>query len=430
VVAGAERRYPVSERQLLRLAAAKQSIADGMTLPDSGANILVNGFRIEGDLDEARLRTAVAHVVDRHDLLRAVFHGDRPPFEVSAAERSFGLEVRDGHDVAGIDAPFDLGAGQLARFWLVPVAHRVHELWVAIEHLAADGISFDLVLRDLAEAYNGLCDGREPTAVAVDVPGVSLGEHETALAESAAGQVSREYYDSALAGGTPWQPVLGTKVRAAAEMVLAERLQGCFTMDGPAVRRLVDHCATAGTSVLAAVVATVAAAMHDVVGVPALTTYCVLSNRSTALADTVGPIASVVPVRVDGAWTHPGSGRELIDDAVNRAVAGSTCSFYRYARENGAHVEYQDCPIAVVNVFPRSGPEEFRLSGVDVEEVPRPHVPPLKPGISFEVIYDSNGLSFSVTCPSGFISGQCMNDLVEHAKRELGRLGTEAVTTA
>ncbi|MCK2215701.1 amino acid adenylation domain-containing protein [Actinomadura sp. ATCC 31491] len=129
--------------------------------------------RLRGPLDADRLAAALAATAAGHDALRMRFPatGDGRP-RVTVAEAATGeaageevlpLTVREaaGEDAARalveefLAAPFDLAAGPVARALLVRLGPADHVLTIAIHHIAADGWSADLLLRELYARYDG-----------------------------------------------------------------------------------------------------------------------------------------------------------------------------------------------------------------------------------------------------------------------------------
>ncbi|MFI7127213.1 condensation domain-containing protein [Nonomuraea sp. NPDC050153] len=114
----------------------------------------------DGPLDRGAMLKACESVLARHPVLGCAFEdrdgelhlvpaADRPPVGFVRAEDPEEL-VR-----AEIARPFDLGRGPLARFTLVEVGPSRHVLLFVGHHLVFDGMSKDLLVRDLAAAYSG-----------------------------------------------------------------------------------------------------------------------------------------------------------------------------------------------------------------------------------------------------------------------------------
>jgi acyl carrier protein len=124
-------------------------------------------IHLAGPLDVDALLAAVDAVIDRHPLLSCGVRevdgeprfgpGRRVPVRVAAPGESPRAEI------AG---RFDLEAGPLARFTLFTEGPGRHTLLAVAHHLVFDGRSKDVLVADLAAAYNGQPPGPpiEPAA--------------------------------------------------------------------------------------------------------------------------------------------------------------------------------------------------------------------------------------------------------------------------
>ncbi|MEH0468082.1 condensation domain-containing protein [Streptomyces sp. B21-097] len=149
-----------------------------------GAGLLHNSafpLRIDGDLDETALRTAVAALFDRHESLRTtivedadgapvlhivpdVAHWESEVFPATTTvpegpEQSAEIE-RLMRDAA--EETFELDRGPLARFRLFAAGPRTHYLSMAMHHAVTDNRSWAVIVRDLAEVYRATRSGRAP----------------------------------------------------------------------------------------------------------------------------------------------------------------------------------------------------------------------------------------------------------------------------
>jgi non-ribosomal peptide synthase protein (TIGR01720 family) len=138
-------------------------------------------LRIDGALDEAALRTAVAALLDRHESLRTTITEDgdsEPVLRIAPDIAHWGSEVfpatvtvPDGSGQAdeidrllreAAEVPFDLDRGPLAAFRLFAAGPRTHFLSMAMHHAITDNQSWVILMRDLAELYRAACSGRTP----------------------------------------------------------------------------------------------------------------------------------------------------------------------------------------------------------------------------------------------------------------------------
>ena len=130
-------------------------------------------LRLDGDLDAAALGAALADVIARHEVLRTVFPAaDGQPYQrvLGMDELDWRLETIETAEedlpaaVARAAAePFDLAAQQLpVRARLLRAAPDVHVLVMVLHHVATDGWSTGVLVRDLSQAYGARREGRAP----------------------------------------------------------------------------------------------------------------------------------------------------------------------------------------------------------------------------------------------------------------------------
>ncbi len=176
-------------------------------------------WRLTGPLDSGALREALGDVVARHESLRTVFAvaDGQPCLEVIPAGQArarvaaeFTIVAARRGELAGLVAAaaghvFDL-AGELPfRASLITLTGREHVLVLLCHHTASDGWSLQVLLSDLASAYQARRDGRAPGWVLLPVQYADYALWQRDLLGGAdgdggvlAGQV--QYWRRALAG--------------------------------------------------------------------------------------------------------------------------------------------------------------------------------------------------------------------------------------
>jgi len=118
-------------------------------------------MRIDGALDADALERAVNAIVARHEALRTTFVAvDGQPVQRRAAELHIALTRIVSTDpdaciAAEAARPFDLSRGPLLRATLINTAPDQHGFAVTLHHIAGDGWSVGIFLRELAAAYAG-----------------------------------------------------------------------------------------------------------------------------------------------------------------------------------------------------------------------------------------------------------------------------------
>jgi amino acid adenylation domain-containing protein len=127
-------------------------------------------FRLNGPLDVAALEHAFTALVQRHTVLRTVCAEDEgTAFGVVQAARPFQLRVLDaGLPVRALvqqaaQAPFDLSRDLMLRGYLAGLDGTTHVLVIVVHHIAADGLSMDVMTRELGELYAAAREGHAAT---------------------------------------------------------------------------------------------------------------------------------------------------------------------------------------------------------------------------------------------------------------------------
>ncbi|HVO09721.1 MAG TPA: condensation domain-containing protein, partial [Vicinamibacteria bacterium] len=142
--------------------------------PEAAAYNVVGAFRLSGRLDSDALQRALAEIVRRHQALRTRYQeiAGRPvqqvvavdgvPFEtctptVAPADREEAIRQTAAREVA---RPFDLTRGCLIRASLLRFAEEEHALVLCLHHIASDGWSVGVLLRELDALYASFVAGQ------------------------------------------------------------------------------------------------------------------------------------------------------------------------------------------------------------------------------------------------------------------------------
>jgi amino acid adenylation domain-containing protein len=158
--------YPAGSR--VALSAAQESLWFLDRL--QGASAVYNmpyAFRIEGELDTRALERAFTALVERHVVLRTVYAEEAgapvgvvqpaPVFEVQTLHVESSLQA-SVQEAAG--QPFDLARDLMLRAHVARVGADSHVLVIVVHHIAADGLSMDVMNRELGELYAAECQQR------------------------------------------------------------------------------------------------------------------------------------------------------------------------------------------------------------------------------------------------------------------------------
>ena len=172
-------------------------------------------LRLKGDLNQAALRQALDTVVARHELLRTRYKlVDGNPLQVIVPAGPVNLPVVNLQHVAESDRdaelarfceeqfpkPFDLSSDPTLRLALLKFAGQDHALVLVTHHIASDGWSRGLLLRELEALYAAFATGQQPVlpSLAIQYADYALWQRE----RMAKGELDEQlaFYKSTLAG--------------------------------------------------------------------------------------------------------------------------------------------------------------------------------------------------------------------------------------
>jgi tyrocidine synthetase-3 len=149
----------VEEREYYRLSSAQKRLYILQQMdPGNTVYNLPQAVRLQGEFDRQRLTRAFRQIIRRHDSFRTAFvmvQGE----PVQRIQRDIGFEIDDDDgDVEGFIRPFDLSRPPLLRVGLVrghPSPEGTTVLMLDMHHIAADGTSMGILIREFAAAYQG-----------------------------------------------------------------------------------------------------------------------------------------------------------------------------------------------------------------------------------------------------------------------------------
>jgi nonribosomal peptide synthetase DhbF len=184
----------------------------------SPAHNIAFAWRLRGRLDAGALTAALRDVIRRHETLRTVYPVvDGQPYqrvlEAAAAMPRITVATARRSDLPELLARaarygFDLASDLPVRAWLYSLAAQQHVLVLVTHHIASDGWSTDVLMQDLARAYQARRAGRAPDwpdwpDLPVQYADYALWQRELLGGDDDPGsELSRQasYWTSALAG--------------------------------------------------------------------------------------------------------------------------------------------------------------------------------------------------------------------------------------
>ncbi|ASS75246.1 hypothetical protein CIG75_09795 [Tumebacillus algifaecis] len=186
--------------------------------PGNPAYNILNAVRLRGVLDAERVQQSMQKVVDRHEALRTVIVTDGGTAQqVASASADFHWywidlttlpeHEREGHMQGLAEAEarhsFDLAQGPLLRVTLLRMGEQEHVLFLMVHHIAADGWSLDLLIREFALYYEALSTGQEPKLPELPVQYADFAAWQSAGQGEQASTGSLAYWKKQLGGELP-----------------------------------------------------------------------------------------------------------------------------------------------------------------------------------------------------------------------------------
>ncbi|HEX2092606.1 MAG TPA: amino acid adenylation domain-containing protein [Longimicrobiaceae bacterium] len=267
------------------------------------------GFRLRGPLDVEALAGALRDLVARHETLRTAFRESAgEPVQTVGDDAAFELEVVDlrGDPWAEAEANyqtdafarrgFDLERGETFRALLLREGDGEHRLLLGAHHLAADGWSMGVLLRELSVLYAARAAG-----TAARLPELPVRFRDWAAWQGRPDDPAREadeaYWRAELAGA----PV-GVEVPPDLPRPPLQEWEGAkhpFEIPAPLTDALRALARREGTTLYAVVMAAYALLLGRYAGEDDLLLGTVLANRPHPLLEPlVGFFANTLPLRV------------------------------------------------------------------------------------------------------------------------------------
>ena len=167
-------RVPRDQRLPLSFAQQRLWVLDQID-PNNSLYNIPRPLRFTGALNVAALESALNAIVARHEVLRTTYGSEKgQPFQVIAPELRQPLTVidltslpaadreREAHRLLEGEAatPFDLSKDPIIRYTVLKLDEEDHILLINTHHIADDGWSTGILLREMTEFYEAALDGK------------------------------------------------------------------------------------------------------------------------------------------------------------------------------------------------------------------------------------------------------------------------------
>ncbi|HEY9882243.1 MAG TPA: condensation domain-containing protein, partial [Thermosynechococcaceae cyanobacterium] len=165
-----------SDRDSVQLSFAQQRLWFLAQLePDSPFYNIPSAFRLHGQLNQRAIEQSFNEILRRHEVLRTAFKTvDGQPVAVISPETSLIMPVIDLSELlrlqqdakvqelilAEAQQPFDLNTNPLLRVKLLRLSEAEHVVLVTMHHIASDGWSIQVLVREVSALYQAFCSGQ------------------------------------------------------------------------------------------------------------------------------------------------------------------------------------------------------------------------------------------------------------------------------
>jgi amino acid adenylation domain-containing protein len=172
-------------------------------------------LRLRGDLNLNALKDAIDAIMERHEILRTHFEEiTGEPVQVIRPHKSVNLPFDDLKSLSEEEkmrrveaelhwqriTPFELKVGPVLRFRLMRLADEEHIFVRTIHHIASDGWSEGIFVRELVLLYDTFSEGRETPLLPLTVQYADFAQWQKNWLESGALESGLAYWKATLAG--------------------------------------------------------------------------------------------------------------------------------------------------------------------------------------------------------------------------------------
>ncbi|NEQ10221.1 MAG: AMP-binding protein, partial [Moorea sp. SIO4E2] len=130
-------------------------------------------LELEGILNINAMEQAIQKIVERHEALRTIIcsEGDfqevLPSVEIKVPLIDFSNSLASGRESKitewleeEIQKPFDLSQAPLLQAYILRLEEKLHRLVLRIHHIINDGLSIEIILKEIAAFYSAQCEGK------------------------------------------------------------------------------------------------------------------------------------------------------------------------------------------------------------------------------------------------------------------------------
>ncbi len=260
-------------------------------------------LRLKGVLEISMLEAALRQIVARHESLRTIFTEiEGEPYQKVISADDFQLDkaeistdiVEKSIDTA-LTTPFDLGSDYMLRAHLLPIAAEEHILVLVLHHIASDGWSIPIIVKELEVYYTAAISNTK--AVIPELP-IQYIDYSLWQKEYLSGTVLEEklaYWEQQLSNNTPLA-IPTDYVRPAIQDTRGANHQ--FSIDATTTAALKKVSQENGSTLFMSLMSVYAILLYRYSGENDITIGSPIANREQAeLSGLVGFFVNMIAIR-------------------------------------------------------------------------------------------------------------------------------------
>ncbi len=379
---------PVSREQDLPLSFAQQRLWFLHRLePDSSFYNMHAAFSLEGQLNLPALERCFNEIIRRHEVLRTTFAEiDGYPVPVVTPVMEFRIDVDDLSGLSGLESveierrihaetqrSFSLATGPLLRVRLMRVAEENHLVVFVVHHIAADGWSMGVIVREVAALYEAYARGAESPLPELAIQYADFAHWQRSWLRDEVLASQLDYWRKELADAPTVLELPGDRPRPPVQTFHGARFN--FSFSASLNERLKEFSQAEGVTLFMSLLAGLGIVLSRYSGQTDILVGTTIANRNRAeIEDLIGFFVNMLVMRTD--LSGRPSVRELLRQVRERALeayAHQDLPFEKLVEELQLDRELSRAPLTQVVFTLQNAPmaevrlEGLRLSLVEVE---------------------------------------------------------------
>ena len=376
----------VSREQDLPLSFAQQRLWFLHRLePDSSFYNMHAAFSLEGQLNIPALERCFNEIIRRHEVLRTTFaEVDGYPVPVVTSVMEFRIDVDDLSGMENVAMgpeierrvhaetlrSFSLASGPLLRVSIMRVAAEEHLVVFVVHHIAADGWSMGVIVREVAALYEAYVRGAESPLPELPIQYADFAHWQRSWLRDEVLASQLDYWRKELAGAPTVLELPGDRPRPPVQTFHGARFNFSFSVS--LNERLKEFSQAEGVTLFMSLLAGLGIVLSRYSGQTDILVGTTIANRNRAeTEDLIGFFVNMLVMRTD--LSGRPSVRELLRQVRERALeayAHQDLPFEKLVEELQLDRELSRAPLTQVVFTLQNAPmAEVRLDGLRLSMV-------------------------------------------------------------